>query len=642
MTRDRARTLAAHWVSGLVVAVLLTGAVSGLIALLEPSLPPLSLLVLYMLVILPVAITWGIRVAVIAALFSVMVFVFLFLEPIHSLWVGESRDLVPMGVYLVTAVVVAELAARMRRAVVESARLSRDQSALRRVATLVARAVEPVTVFEAVTREVGLLCDADLARMERYEDGVVTGVAVWSRVPAQLAVGTRIELGGPSIARTVLRTGAPARVDSFALATGPIAEEAQQLGIRSSVGCPIVVAGHTWGVIAASTRSERSFPPDTEARISSFTELVATAIANAESSVEINRLAREQAALRRVATLVAAGAEPDQVFTAVTDEVTTLLESDMTIIARFEANGTATQLGGGHDGSGTGLLEDLEGTETLAAVMAGGSTYVERPGMDPAVFCPITVEGRVWGAFGVRGDHMPVGIEKRLFDFTELIATAIANAESRAQLVASRARVVAAADETRRRLERDLHDGAQQRLVSLALELRLAETTVPDDVPYVRTAVRGVADELTEVLDELREISRGIHPAVLSEGGLDPALRTLARRAPLPVDMRVQIERRFPLPVEIASYYVVSEALTNTSKHARADRAEVLLEERDGWLRLCVRDDGAGGADASRGSGLLGLRDRVEALGGAITVSSPAGKGTTILVSLPVPHSEVH
>jgi signal transduction histidine kinase len=231
---------------------------------------------------------------------------------------------------------------------------------------------------------------------------------------------------------------------------------------------------------------------------------------------------------------------------------------------------------------------------------------------------------------------LPAGIEKRLLDFTELIATAIANAESRAQLVASRARVVSAADETRRRLERDLHDGAQQRLVSLALELRLAESTVPANAQDMRTAVHAVADELTEVLDELREMSRGIHPAILSEGGLDPALRTLARRAPLPVEMRVHTKRRFPPRVEIASYYVVSEALTNTSKHARAENAEVIIEERDGTLRLCVKDDGAGGADFSRGSGLLGLRDRVEALGGAIKVSSPVGKGTTIFVSLPV------
>jgi signal transduction histidine kinase len=631
MTLDRGRALAAHWVSGLVVAALLTGVVSAVIGLLEPRLPALSLLVLYMLVVLPVAITWGLHVAIFAVLLSVVVFSYLFLEPVRTLWIAETRDLVPMGVFLVTALVVAELAARMRRAVVESTRLSREQSALRRVATLVARSPEPVTVFEAVTREVGLLCDADLARMERYEEDGVVGVAVWSRVAAKLAVGTRIELDGPSIARAVLRTGAPARVDTFERATGRIADEAHELGIRSSVGCPIVVGGHVWGVIAASSRGDQPFPSETEAQITRFTELVATAVANAESSVEINRLAREQAALRRVATLVAAGAQPDDVFTSVTNEVTELLGSDTTIIVRFAPDGTPTHLGGNQNGAEPGLLRVLRDPETLANVTSGSSATV-----DSAVFCPITVEGRVWGAFGVRGDELPIGIEKRLLDFTELIATAIANAESHGQLIASRARVVAAADETRRRIERDLHDGAQQRLVSLALELRLAETTVPDEVPEVRTAVQAAASEITEVLDDLREISRGIHPAILSEGGLSPALRTLARRAPLPVEMRVSTGRRFPPSVEIASYYVVSEALTNTSKHSQADHVEVLVEERNGWLRLSVSDDGSGGADPSNGSGLVGLRDRVEALGGAIMVSSPAGKGTTIVVSLPV------
>jgi signal transduction histidine kinase len=627
MTRDRGRALAAHWVSGLVATVLLTAAISGIIALLEPRLPALSLLVLYMLVVLPVAITWGIRLAMVAAVLSVLSFAYLFLRPVRGSWLTESDDLVPLGVFLITAAVVGELAARARRAALESARLTREQYALRRVATLVARSVEPVAVFEAVTREVGLLCDADLARMERYEDGGVVGVAAWSRGRENLVVGTSIELDGPSIARSVLHTSGPVRVDSFTRATGRIADEAKELGIRSSVGCPIVVAGHTWGVIAASTRGERPFPPDTEARITRFTELVATAVANAESSVEINRLAREQAALRRVATLVAAGAPPDSVFTAVTDEVAALLESDMTIIVRFEPDRTPTQLAGDR----AGLLEILAEPETLAIVCGGGSTQVGN-----AVFCPITVEGRVWGAFGVRGEELPVGIEKRLLDFTELMATAVANAESRAQLVASRARVVAAADETRRRLERDLHDGAQQRLVSLALELRLTESTVPANVPEVRTAVRGVAEEITEVLDDLREISRGIHPAILSEGGLDPALRTLARRAPLPVEMHVHTGRRFSPTVEIASYYVVSEALTNTSKHAQADHVEVRVEERNGSLVLRVSDDGAGGADPTRGSGLLGLRDRVEALNGVLEVISPTGKGTTITVSLPV------
>jgi signal transduction histidine kinase len=223
-----------------------------------------------------------------------------------------------------------------------------------------------------------------------------------------------------------------------------------------------------------------------------------------------------------------------------------------------------------------------------------------------------------------------------MVEFTEIVATAIANAESRAQLTASRARVVAAGDEMRRRLERDLHDGAQQRLVSLSLVLRLAQDGVPAELPVLRADIGRAVKELTEVVDELRETARGIHPAILVESGLGPALRTLARRSAVPVELTVGTRSRYPAPLEVAAYYVVSEALTNTAKHAGASHAEVSLEERDGKLRLSVRDDGAGGAEASGGSGLVGLYDRVEALGGSILVVSPVGHGTAIHVSLPL------
>jgi len=196
--------------------------------------------------------------------------------------------------------------------------------------------------------------------------------------------------------------------------------------------------------------------------------------------------------------------------------------------------------------------------------------------------------------------------------------------------------VVAAADEARRRLERDLHDGAQQRLVSLAFELRGAKDVVPAELPALRADLGKVADELSEVMEELRELSRGIHPAVLSHGGLGAALRAVARRSAVPVELRVNTESRYSQPVEVAAYYVISEALTNTSKHAGASRAEVAVEERGSTLRVFVSDDGAGGADPGRGSGLIGLRDRVEAIGGSIEVTSPRGDGTLIQVSLPI------
>jgi signal transduction histidine kinase len=226
--------------------------------------------------------------------------------------------------------------------------------------------------------------------------------------------------------------------------------------------------------------------------------------------------------------------------------------------------------------------------------------------------------------------------EARLASFTELLATAIANAETRAALAASRARIVAAADETRRRIERDLHDGAQQRLVSLGLKLRAAQAAVPPQLGQLKGELSGVADGLAVVLEELREISRGIHPAILSEGGLAPALRALARRSAVPVELDVRIEQRLPEHVEVAAYYVVSEALTNAAKHAHASVVQVELDAPDAIARLAIRDDGVGGADPRQGSGLVGLRDRIEALGGTLELTSPTGSGTSLLIEIPL------
>ena len=207
---------------------------------------------------------------------------------------------------------------------------------------------------------------------------------------------------------------------------------------------------------------------------------------------------------------------------------------------------------------------------------------------------------------------------------------------SRVELAASRARIVTAADETRRRIERDLHDGVQQRLVSLALAQRQAEAIVPPELGELQEQLSGVVDGLTGVLDELQEISRGIHPAILAQGGLNVALKALARRSAVPVELEVRVETRLPEPVERAAYYIVSEALTNTAKHARASVVHVAVEARDGVLGLSIRDDGRGGADPTRGSGLIGLTDRVDALAGTIQVASPIGMGTTLLITLPI------
>jgi signal transduction histidine kinase len=255
------------------------------------------------------------------------------------------------------------------------------------------------------------------------------------------------------------------------------------------------------------------------------------------------------------------------------------------------------------------------------------------------VGAPIIVEGRLWGvvSVGSKTDRLlPPETEERLGEFTELLATAIANAESHEELDASRARILATADATRRRIERDLHDGAQQQLVSLALELRAAQAAIPTEFGEHRAELSHVIDGLTGVLDGLREIALGIHPAMLAEGGLEPALKTLARRSPIPVELDVRAEGRLPEPVEVAAYYVVSEALTNAAKYARASVVHVDLQASERSLRVAVRDDGLGGADPARGSGLLGLKDRAEAIGGTISLRSPHGAGTSLQVELPL------
>ncbi|MDT7651502.1 MAG: hypothetical protein QOI36_2908 [Pseudonocardiales bacterium] len=656
MVYVRVRPSVFRRLSGLLAGVVLVAAVSGLIELLDEHVPVLSLLVLYLLAVLPVALVWGSAFAVAVAVASAVVFVLLFLAPVH-IRIAEQQTVFPLVVFLITAVAVGQLAARSQRQAREAARLTEEQGALRRVATLVAQAAPTTEVFEAVTREVGLLCGAELARLERYEeDGSVTGVAAWSRVPARLAVGTRFALEGLSVAAQVRLTGGPVRVDGFAGASGPIAREARQLRIRWSVGCPIVVAGRLWGVIAASSRSDVPFPVKTEAQIADFTELVVTTIENAQGREEISELLENQAALRRVATLVARGAPAAEVLSTVAAEVGRVLGAVATAIVRFDPDGLVTvvaRTGEHRDQVAEGSRWKLEPPDVLATALATGQPatlhdYSQIPGpfaaemrgigIQAAIAIPIVVAARSWGALsiGTRDERFPLGADQRMASFTELVAVAVADAESAAELAASRARVVTASDEARRQIERDLHDGAQQRLVTLGLELSLLQSSAHPDLNELRSGIARISAELTEVLDELREMSRGIHPAILSEGGLGPALRALARRAAVLVDLDLQTQARFPGPVEVAAYYVVSEALTNMTKHADASYVTVLMEERYGTMRLSVQDDGVGGADPARGSGLVGIRDRVEALGGSFEVTSPVGEGTLIQVALPV------
>jgi signal transduction histidine kinase len=377
------------------------------------------------------------------------------------------------------------------------------------------------------------------------------------------------------------------------------------------------------------------------------------ASAQQRSQSELANLLEEQAALRRVATLVAEGTPPENIFRAVNEEVARLLGVDGTRLMRYEAGGTATSVASWGEPTivPAGTRIALDGRNIASLVRSSGrparieyedapgsiATIARKSGVRSAVGAPITVEGRLWGAmvaFSKADKPLPSGIELRLADFTDLVGTAIANTQARADLTASRARMVAATDDIRRRIERDLHDGTQQWLVSLALDVRNTLASVPDTQPQLRTELANIADGMVAALDDLREISRGIHPALLAKGGLDLALKALVRRSPLPVELDITLDGRLPDSVEVAAYYVVAEALTNAAKHARPTAIRVAVDVVDGRLRLTVRDDGIGGADPANGSGLTGLTDRVEALGGTITVHSPPGEGTTLQVWL--------
>jgi len=459
----------------------------------------------------------------------------------------------------------------------------------------------------------------------------------------------------------VFQTGRPARIDGSPGTSGPDCEVARELGVRAAVGVPVSTGGRLWGAMVVASAQEEPLPAGTEARLAAFTELAGTAIANAQARVELRRHADEQAALRRAATLVARAAPPAEVFAAVAEEIGRVLSADFTGMCRYDDDNMATSIAvwsrtDAHPAPAVGDRWDLGGRNVTTLVFQTGqparledygessgafAEAVRAWGFGTAAGVPIRVEGRLWGAVAVGSvgkRSLPAETEARLARFTELVGTAIANADARAALAASRARIVTAADEARRRIERDLHDGAQQRLVTATMRLREVRAGVPPDDGELARGLDGVAVELDAALDELREIARGIHPAVLARGGLGAALVALARRCPVPVDLHVQVPDRLPDPVEIAAYYVVSEALTNAAKHSGAAAAEVEVEEIAGEdvLRVRVRDDGRGGAELGRGSGLLGLKDRVEALGGRIWLHSPPGSGTTLEVHIPL------
>ena len=497
---------------GVVVAATLIAAETVLVYLLTQVAPGMAFGVVYLMGVLVVSTGWGFGLAVTMSVASALAFDYFHVQP-GGIVPDSAADVVVITMFVVVALAANTLAglARARAAEADQRRREADQrrreadlaaerahalaelqAALRRVATLVARGVTPAEVYAAVVTELARCLGVCYSALWRYEpDGAATLLAARDDDPGltKMPVGARFSLEGDSVPAMVLRTGRPARMDSYENAAGSTAARLRDLGLRAAVGAPIVVDGRVWGAAIVGSSRPEPLPPDTEARVA---------------------------------------------------------------------------------------------------------------------------------------------------DFTDLVATAIANAQAHAELTASRARIVAAADDARRRLERDLHDGAQQRLVSLGLQLRIAEASVPSELQPLREQISDVVDGLVGVSEEVQEISRGIHPAILSKGGLGPALKTLARRSTVPVELDLAVDRRLPESAEVAAYYVVAEALTNAAKHARASQVTVRVQAEDANLHLAIRDDGIGGADSAMGSGLTGLIDRVEAVGGKMAVSSQPGCGTSLLVEIPV------
>lgn len=566
---------------------------------------------------------------------------------------GLERRLAVFSELVATAISNAEARNNLQR-------LAAQQAALRRVATLVAETTSAEEVFAAVATEVHGVLGFPTMLVRLHDDGSSTEVAE-SGGANPYPFGTTFP-PHPGVIAMVRASGRPERVDDYADVPGEDAAFVRASGIRSSVGAPITIDGKTWGL--AIVLSQEPLPVGTEARLLEFTELVATAVSNVQARDDLRDLADEQAALRRVATLVARGTDAATVFDAVCAETGELLGAASVNLAHFTPDGFNLTMAGWsqrdtHVPTGTRL--PLRG-DTINAVIqrtvapARFDSYTEssgeladlirQRGIRSEVGAPVIVEGGVWGALIAGSDSdetLPWDAELRLARFAELTATAVSNATARSELIASRARIVAASDAARRRVERNLHDGTQQRLLAIGLDLQAARAGIPAELREAQADLERIEREIDAVLEDVRELSRGLHPALLSQGGLPPSLRALARKSPIPVTMDVDITRRPPEAIEIAVYYVVSEALTNAVKHSQASEVSVAVATTRASLHATIEDDGRGGAEASAGSGLIGLVDRVEALGGRFSLHSPQGGGTKVSIELPLsgPPTEV-
>jgi signal transduction histidine kinase len=535
--------------------------------------------------------------------------------------------------------------------------LEAREGSLRRIAVLVAGGATSADVFAAIAREVGHVVGLQQVVLWRFDPDQTSATVIggWSEFPQPFEAGTRWPLDGPALLAHVRETARPARVDDYTGLPGTIATAARNAGFRASAGAPIIVDGGVWGAMTATIRTG-PLVSQIEDRLAEFTELVATAIANTTRRDQLARLADEQAALRRVATLVARGTSPEELFAAVVDEVGRVFPVELVALGRYEPDATMTTVAtsgqvsdrfavggrrtlGGENVSTlvakTGRSARVDDDDVRTTAAAGTAACGRR--VRAAIGTPIVVEGRLWGVITASSrpeQPLPADTEARLASFTELVATAIANAEARTELAASRARIVAAADDERRRVVRDLHDGAQQRLVHTVITLKLARRALLHHQDRGPALVSEALEQAEQATAELRELAHGILPAVLTKGGLRAGVDALALRMTMPVDNGVSVGR-LPPSVEATAYFVIAEALTNVSKHAHAGRASVVARVQDATLSVRVRDDGIGGA-LPGGSGLLGLADRLTVLDGSLRVESPTDGGTLVAADIPL------
>jgi signal transduction histidine kinase len=580
---------------GILVAVLCVVAETLLAELLEQITTMLTLGIMYLLGIVLVAAVWGPWLGMATVVISAMALDYFFLPPIGSLTLYKPGDWTVLAIFLAVTLLAAGLISKLTR---------------------------------SLATEVEARAEADLS-------------AELARILLHMP---DLKTAQPAAARHLART---LKLPSAAIRLGAIPDDEHQ----------VAFALHDDGVPVCSLLVPTGLPRPTLRRLRE--RVVPSIEVLLEAARERQRIAEEQVALRRLATLVAHGAPPEEIFGAVAREVGFVLGAQHAAVFRYEPDATLTVVGVWDVGRVATLplgsrwpLEKGTAAELVARTKAPGRiddiqatvgtgellTLSRDLGNKCVVGCPITVDGCLWGAVvaGSTAEPLPEDTEKRMLDFTDLVATAIANADSHAKLQASRARVLAAADATRRLIERDLHDGIQQHLVAVMLELRDVEAAVPAELEELKGRLSHTAQALDEALEDLRGIARGLHPALLSRRGLEPAIKALARCSAVPVELKICADRHLAERSEVTAYQVVSEALTNAARHADASVVQVDLSVKDATIWLWIRDDGKGGADPGRGSGLLSIKDRVEALGGGLQIMSPVGGGTTLLAEIPI------